>query len=254
MTEDTAPRSSGTAGGLTRFLPVVAWLPEYQRSWLKSDVIAGLSVWALMVPTSLGYATLSGLPVQNGLYAAAAGLIVFALFTTSRQVTQGPSSSTAPVLGAAVVSLATAGSPEAVAVAAAVVLTAGLLFVVMAVLKMGWISQFLSAAVLTGFTFGVAINVAAGELFKISGTDSTGSNTWQKLGNWLASLGEANGTTMVVGGLAIVLLVRSQAAGPEGAGGTGGGGARNPCHAGVRSRRWRGRAHRGSPPAGYRLR
>ena len=206
MTKDAATRSDETPGLIKRSLPILVWLPQYQRSWLKSDVVAGLSVWALMVPTSLGYATLSGVPVQNGLYAAAAGLIVFAIFTTSRQVTQGPSSSTAPVLGAAVVSLATAGSEDAVAVAAAVVLTAGLLFVVMAVLKMGWISQFLSAAVLTGFTFGVAINVASGELFKITGTDSAGSNTWQKVGNWVSSLPEANGTTLVVGMAALVLL------------------------------------------------
>ncbi len=206
MTKDAATRSDETPGLIRRSLPILVWLPQYQRSWLKSDVVAGLSVWALMVPTSLGYATLSGVPVQNGLYAAAAGLIVFAIFTTSRQVTQGPSSSTAPVLGAAVVSLATAGSEDAVAVAAAVVLTAGLLFVVMAVLKMGWISQFLSAAVLTGFTFGVAINVASGELFKITGTDSAGSNTWQKVGNWVSSLPEANGTTLVVGVAALVLL------------------------------------------------
>ena len=87
--------------GLARFMPIVGWLPNYDRSWLKADIIAGLSVWGLMVPTSLGYATISGVPVQYGLYAAALGLIFFAIFTTSRQVTQGPSSSTAAVLGAA---------------------------------------------------------------------------------------------------------------------------------------------------------
>ena len=163
--------------GLKRFIPILTWLPNYQRSWLKSDLIAGLSVWALMVPTSMGYATISGVPVQYGLYAAAVGLIAFALFTTSRQVTQGPSSSTAAVLGAAVLGVAAAGSDEAIAMASAIVLVAGLLFVVMYLLKMGWISEFLSASVLTGFTFGVAINVAAGELFKITGTESSGGRT-----------------------------------------------------------------------------
>jgi MFS superfamily sulfate permease-like transporter len=78
----------------------VAWLPNYDRSWLKGDIIAGLSVWALMVPTSLGYATISGVPVQFGFYAAAIGLIAYALFTTSKQVTQEPSSSTAAVKAA----------------------------------------------------------------------------------------------------------------------------------------------------------
>jgi SulP family sulfate permease len=68
---------------INQLLPITAWLPQYQRSWLKKDVVAGLSVWALMVPTSLGYAALSGVPVQNGLYAAGIGMFVFALFTTS---------------------------------------------------------------------------------------------------------------------------------------------------------------------------
>ena len=182
-----------TPSGIKRFVPILVWLPRYDRSWLKNDVLAGLSVWALMVPTSLGYATLSGVPVQNGLYAAAFGMIAFALFTTSRQLVQGPGSSTAPVLGAAVVSIAAAGSEDAVAVATAVVLVAGLLFVVMAVLKMGWIAEFLSAAVLTGFIFGVAINVVSGELFKVTGTEKSGSNTWEKLWNWFASLPDASG-------------------------------------------------------------
>ena len=192
--------------GLAAYLPIVSWLPKYERSWLKTDVIAGLSVWALMVPTSLGYATISGVPVQYGLYAAAAGLIAFVLFTTSKQVTQGPSSSTAAVLGAAVLSLASANSDDAVAVAAAIVFVAGLLFIVMWILRMGWVSEFLSAAVLTGFTFGVAINVATGELFKVTGTEKSGDNTWQKMWDWVASLSDTNRTTLLVGALSLILV------------------------------------------------
>ena len=192
--------------GIARFLPIVSWLPAYDRSWLRADIIAGLSVWALMVPTSLGYATISGVPVQNGLYAAAIGLIAFALFTTSKQVTQGPSSTTAAVLGAGVLAVASAGSDDAVAMAAAIALVAGLIFVVMYFFKMGWISKFLSASVLTGFTFGIGINVAAGELFKITGTESAGSNTWQKLWAWISSLPETNLPTLVVGILALAIV------------------------------------------------
>jgi len=192
--------------GLARYMPIFDWLPNYQRSWLKPDLIAGLSVWALMVPASLGYASISGVPVQYGLYAAAAGLIGFAIFTTSRQVTQGPSSSTAAVLGAAVLATASAGSDQAIAMATAVVFVAGALFMIMYLLKMGWISDFLSAAVLTGFTFGVGINVSAGELFNITGTDSSGTNTWQKLWGWVTSLSQANGATVVIGVVALALM------------------------------------------------
>ena len=82
MTNQSAPAKADEPHGLSRVLPIISWLPNYDRSWLKGDMIAGLSVWALMVPTSLGYAAISGVPVQYGLYAAAAGLIAFALFTT----------------------------------------------------------------------------------------------------------------------------------------------------------------------------
>jgi len=201
-TEEQPEKNSGIA----RFVPIVRWLPSYDRAWLKTDIIAGLSVWALMVPTSMGYAVISGVPVQYGLYAAAVGLIAFALFTTSKQVTQGPSSSTAAVLGAGVLAVASAGSDEAVAMAAAIVLVTGLLFIIMYLLKMGWISEFLSSAVLTGFTFGVAINIAAGELFKITGTESSGSNAWGKLWAWITSLPETSLPTLVVGILALILL------------------------------------------------
>jgi high affinity sulfate transporter 1 len=187
-------------------MPILHWLPNYNKDWLKGDLIAGLSVWALMVPTSLGYATISGVPVQYGLYAAAAGLIGFALFTTSKQVTQGPSSSTAAVLGAAVLAVASSGSDEAIQMAASIVVVAGVLFVIMYLLRMGWIADFLAASVLTGFTFGVAINVAAGELFKITGTESGGSNTWGKLWTWVTELSDADGTTVVVGVAALILV------------------------------------------------
>ena len=70
------PRSGNDQhSGIARILPIVSWLPAYDRAWLRADIIAGLSVWALMVPTSMGYATISGVPVQYGLYAAAIGLI-----------------------------------------------------------------------------------------------------------------------------------------------------------------------------------
>jgi len=206
MTSSKTKTPMENNAGIRGILPILQWLPNYDRAWLKTDLIAGLSVWALMVPTSLGYAAISGVPVQYGLYAAAVGLIAFALFTTSRQVTQGPSSSTAAVLGAAVLAVTSAGSDEAVAIAAAIVLVTGLLYIIMYVLKMGWISEFLSSSVLTGFTFGVAINVAVGELFKITGTQSAGSNTWTKLWAWIASLPETSFPTLIVGILALAVV------------------------------------------------
>lgn len=72
--------------GLVRVLPVVGWLPRYERRWLRGDLTAGIAVTALVVPKNLGYADIAGVPLQNGLYAAAAGGIIYALFCTSRQI------------------------------------------------------------------------------------------------------------------------------------------------------------------------
>src|SRR5215216_1632491 len=82
-----------------RGLPALAWLPRYDRRWLRGDIAAGIAVTALIVPKNLGYAGIAGVPLQNGLYAAATGAIIYALFCTSRHISTGPSSSLAAVAG-----------------------------------------------------------------------------------------------------------------------------------------------------------
>ena len=73
---------------LRRYLPIAGWLPSYQRAWLKNDAVAAVSVWALLIPQALAYATIAGVPVQYGLYTAFAALIAYAVFGTARQVVQ----------------------------------------------------------------------------------------------------------------------------------------------------------------------
>ena len=101
--------------GLQRYLPILHWLPKYDRSWLSADMLAGVSVWALLVPQSLAYASLAGVPVQYGLYTAFAALVVYAVFGTSRQMTVGPSSTVAAVTAAVIAPLVGADAPELVA-------------------------------------------------------------------------------------------------------------------------------------------
>jgi len=114
MAVTTQTKAGKQANPVVRFLPILGWLPKYERAWLVGDIIAGLSVWALMVPQSLGYADISGVPVQYGLYAAALALLIYPLFTTSRHVVTGPSSTISAVTGSAVLLVTTSGSPEAV--------------------------------------------------------------------------------------------------------------------------------------------
>ena len=183
---------------LARLLPAAGWLPRYERRWLRGDVAAGIAVTALIVPKNLGYAGIAGVPLQNGLYAAAAGAIIYALFCTSRQISTGPSSSLAAVAGGAVLATGLAGD-EAAELVAAITLVTGLLFLALALLRLGWIARFLSKAVITGFLAGAAVDVVIGELPKLTGTDADGDNAWRELGSWIGSLGDVHGTTLLVG-------------------------------------------------------
>jgi len=194
---------------LVRLLPVLEWLPRYERRWLAGDVAAGVAVTALVVPKNLGYAGIAGIPLQNGLYAAAAGALLYALFCTSRHISTGPSSSLAAVAGSAVVLTGVAG-PQAAQLVAAIALTTGVLFLALAALRMGWIASFLSKAVVTGFLAGAAVDVVIGELPKLTGTEAEGDSAWRELASWLASLGSTHATTVVVGiaSLALILGLR----------------------------------------------
>lgn len=204
-----ATASTRPPGRLARLIPVLDWAPRYRRAWLRTDLVAGLAVAALVVPKSLGYAGIAGVPIQHGLYAAAAGAILYGLFGTARQIATGPSSALAAVAGSAVV-LASASGDDAVELVAAITVVTGLLFVLLAIFKMGWISLLLSKAVITGFLFGAAIDVVVGELPKITGTSAEGANSWRKLGNWIGDLGDTDSATLVVGAvsLAVVLAIR----------------------------------------------
>ena len=188
---------------LVRLVPIVGWIRSYERRWLRGDLIAGVAVAALIVPKNLGYAGIAGVPLQNGLYAAAAGAILYAIFGTSRQLSVGPSSGLAAVAASAVLAAGLTNQQEVASFVAGITLASGVLFLLLAVLKMGWIAQFLSRAVVTGFLFGAAIDVVIGELPKLTGTDASGANSFQELWSWLGSLGHIHPSTAWVGGVAL---------------------------------------------------
>jgi SulP family sulfate permease len=199
--------TSNRPSGLARFLPILSWAPRYQRTWLRPDLIAGITVAALVVPKSLGYAGIAGVPIEYGLYAAAAGAILYAIFGLSGQIATGPSSALAAVAAGALVSAGIAtGSDDAVALVAAITIGSGLMFLVLRLFRMGWISQFLSKPVITGFLFGAAIEVVIGELPKITGTEAEGANSWQKLLSWLEGLSATDLTTVAIGVASLVLI------------------------------------------------
>ncbi len=193
----------------SRLLPVLDWLPRYDRSFLRGDLAAGIAVTALIVPKNLGYAGIAGIPIENGLYAAAAGALIYALFCTSRQISTGPSSSLAAVAGGAVLATGVAGD-DAAQLVAAITLVTGALFLILAALGLGRIAQFLSKAVVTGFLAGAAVDVVIGELPKLTGTSTSGESAWRELWSWLKTLDDIHWLTLAVGlaSLALILGVR----------------------------------------------
>ena len=201
--------------GLARHIPILGWIRAYDRRWLRGDLIAGVAVAALIVPKNLGYASIAGIPVQNGLYAAAAGAILYAVFGTSRQISTGPSSGLAAVAASAVVAAKISGTDDIASFVATITLASGVLFLLLAVFKMGWIAQFLSRAVVTGFLFGAAIDVVIGELPKLTGTDVSGANPIQELRSWLTSLGGLSWASVLVGGVSLGVVFGLRAIAPR---------------------------------------
>lgn len=206
------PRTRGPRRDL---LPIVGQLRSYRRGWLRGDVIAGVTVAALIVPKNLGYAGIAGIPLQNGLYAAAAGAILYAVFGTSRQISMGPSSGLAAVAASAVLAAGITGEQDVASFVAGITLASGILFLLLAVFRMGWIAQFLSRAVVTGFLFGAAIDVVIGELPKLTGTETSGANPIQELWSWFGTLNDVHGTTVLVGVISLVVVFGLRAVAPR---------------------------------------
>ncbi len=190
----------------TRLVPMVDWVRSYERRWLRGDLVAGVAVAALVIPKNLGYAGIAGVPLQNGLYAAAAAAVLYPVFGTSRQISMGPSSGLAAVAAGAVLAAGITGGAEVATFVAGITLAAGVLFLLLAVLRMGWVARFLSRAVVTGFLFGAAIDVVIGELPKLTGTEADGDNSFEELRSWLGSLGDIQTATLVVGLAALVVV------------------------------------------------
>jgi high affinity sulfate transporter 1 len=192
-----------------RLMPILGFARSYRRTDARADVIAGVTVSALVVPKALGYAGIAQVPVENGLYAAAAGALVYALFGTSRQISTGPSSALAAIAASAVVLTGVSVGDETAQLVAAITLVTGSVFLLAAVLRLGWLSRLLSKAVICGFLFGAAIDVVIGELPKLTGTDATGTNSWRQFASWIDGASGVHWGTLSVGlgALAVVLAL-----------------------------------------------
>ena len=195
---------------MKRWLPILSWLPGYRGDLLRADAVAAVSVWALLVPQSLAYATLAGVPVQYGLYTAFAALLAYSVFGTSRQLVQGPSATVAAVSTAVITPLAGAaaiGTDKAAEWAAALALATAAVYVALGVLRMGWVSTFLSKAVLGGFILGFAIGIVINQSYKLLGVQRSDGSYVEELIGTVERIPDTNLTTLPVGVGTLTLLL-----------------------------------------------
>jgi sulfate permease, SulP family len=190
--------------------PVFRSLVPYERAWLRGDLIAGITVWAVLVPEALAYASIAGVSPVVGLYAAPGALLLYAAFGSSRHLVVGPMSATAALSAATVAKLAAGGSGLFTQLTIALALMTGLSALVAGVLRLGFLANYISEPVIKGFIVGLALTIIAGQLPKLFGVPKGTGNFFEQIWDLLKHLGDTSGATLTVGllSLALVLGVR----------------------------------------------
>ncbi len=184
---------------LKRYFPIFQWLPLYQRETLVSDLLAAVIVTIMLIPQSLAYAMLAGLPPEVGLYASIAPLFLYAIFGTSRTLAVGPVAVIALMTAAAAGKLATAGSPEYVTLVILLTFMSGLMLLLMGLVKLGFLANFLSHPVISGFITASGLIIAASQARHLLGLDAEGVNFVMVIYGLLSRLNETHWITFAIG-------------------------------------------------------
>lgn len=194
-------------------LPIRRWLPQYRARWLRSDLVAALAVWAVLVPEGMAYASLAGMPPETGLFAALAPLVAYALLGSCRELSVGPSSAVAAYSAAAVAPLAFGDPGRFIVLSALLALLAGGVLLAAGLARAGFVADFFARPVLTGFVAGLALVIAVGQLAKLIGVEGGGTGFFGKSWELIRQLGDASLLTLAVGvaALAVIFVLRKVA-------------------------------------------
>lgn len=182
------------------------WLRHYQRPWLAGDLTAGIIVTVMLIPQSLAYALLAGLPPQVGLYASVLPIIAYALFGSSMTLAVGPVAVASLMTASALQPLAAAGSPEYTALAVQLSLLSGLMLLAFGLMRLGFLAYFLSHPVISGFITGSAVLIAVGQLKHLLGVKVTGSHVVDTLLALVHALPQTRPVTLGIGLASLIFL------------------------------------------------
>jgi len=212
MSDDTRPNSSATreppAGGWRAIFPPAQWLPTYRPQWLARDAVAGVTLAAYAIPVSLAYASLAGLPAQNGIYCYLVGGLAYALFGTSRQLAVGPTSAISMLVGVTVAGMANGDAARWADIAALTALVFAAMSVLAWLLRLSTLVSFISETILLGFKAGAALTIAMTQLPKLFGVSGGGEHFFERIWVLAGQLGDTNVAVLSfgLGALALLLL------------------------------------------------
>ena len=193
---------------IRRYVPIVVWLPAYERANLRPDAISGIVSWGVMVPVAMAYAGLAGMPPETGLVTAFAAMAAYAIFGTSRHLKVTASSSVAIMSASVVVAIAAGNASYYIPMSAALAIMVGVILVVAGAARLGFLSQFLAASVVTGFVIGLAVTITIGQLPALLGIPAVSGTILEKCVAILESLDEIDRYTAILGiGSAIGIVV-----------------------------------------------
>lgn len=182
-------------------------LRGYRPAWLRGDLIAGLTVWAVLVPESLAYATIAGVPPVVGLYAAVPSLVLYAALGSSRHLIVASMSATAALSASIVAVYARAGSEDYLAITAVLAIVTGAVGMLAGLARLGFLASFISEPVLKGFIIGLALTIIAGQLPKLFGIAKGSGDFFEQIAALLPELGRTNAATLTVGAMSLVVVL-----------------------------------------------
>lgn len=191
---------------LAQWLPILSWGKDYNRSCFSQDLMAAVIVTIMLIPQSLAYALLAGLPPQIGLYASILPLMAYAIFGTSKTLAVGPVAVISLMTAAAIAALGPLSESDQIIAAMVLALLSGLFLVLLGVFRLGFLANFLSHPVISGFISASGLLIAASQLKHILGIQASGHNLLELLHSLFAGLGNINVATLALGVFALVFL------------------------------------------------
>jgi high affinity sulfate transporter 1 len=194
--------------GLAKYVPILGWLPRYQPAWLRFDLVAGLTAAAVVIPQAMAYAAIAGLPVQVGLYTALVPMLIYVLLGTSRPLSVSSTSTISMLTATELARVAQGGDPADYLVAASTLaLLVGIFLLLAGLLRLGFLANFISLPVLTGFKAGIGVVIFVGQLGKVLGLSIEKGPVFQTLLTVLQNLGQIHWPTLAVALVTLAVLL-----------------------------------------------